>query len=268
MRNLTELAKFVNGSGFPLQIAVERAVHQTSSKWTVLHREHAWLHANGQSGFADLIIANDHNCVMTIECKRVQESDWIFITEDNPEETVSSRIFINNTIGHGHGQEHHGYFDLQSSPLSFESDFCVIAGQDAKSRPLLERIASEVCAASEAVAQEEWPHANARSYGFRCYVGVVVTTARLSVSAINPAEVSLADGQAENQTITEVPWIRFRKQLSHDLAVPPENLDWSFNGISKAKEKLTFIVNSGHLVRFLDEWKLFTESLRPLMRAG
>lgn len=266
MRTSSDLAKIVNGSGFPLQIAVERAVYQTNSKWAVLHREHAWLHANGQNGFADLIVANDHNCVMVIECKRVQECDWIFITSDEPGKTLSSRIFINNTSGHG--KEHHGYFDLQSSPSSFESDFCVVAGQDAKSRPLLERIAYEVSTATEAVAHEEWPHAIARNYGFRCYVGVVVTTAKLSISAIDPATVSLTSGQADNQAITEVPWIRFRKQLSHELAVPPEDLDWSFNGISKAKEKVTFVVNSGHFVTFLDKWSLFNDSLRPLMHAG
>jgi hypothetical protein len=265
MRTSTDLAKIINGSGFPLQLAVERAVHQATSKWSVLHREHAWLHSNGQSGFADLVVANDHNCVMVIECKRVQESDWIFITKEEPEKTVASRIIINNTKGHG--KEHHGYFDLQSSPSSFESDYCVIAGQDTKSRPLLERIAHEVATATEAVAQEEQPHAVARSYGFRCYVGVVVTTARLSVSAIDQSEISLINGEATNQSISEVPWIRFRKQLSHELAVSPENLDWSFSGISKAKEKVTFVVNSGNLVKFLDKWSLFTESLSALMRA-
>jgi hypothetical protein len=266
MRTPSDLAKIVNGSGFPLQIAVERAVQQTAARWGVLHREHAWLHGNGQSGFADLVIANDQNCVMVIECKRVRESDWVFITNEEPEKTIDSRIFINNTKGHG--KEHHGYFDLQSSPSSFESDYCVMAGQDAKSRPLLERIAYDVATATEAVAQEEQPHAVARSYGFRCYVGVVVTTARLSVCAIDPSEISIIDGEATNQSISEVPWIRFRKQLSHELAVPPENLEWSFSGISKAKEKVTFVVNAGNLVKFLNKWGLITQSLSALRRDG
>ncbi|VXB72202.1 conserved hypothetical protein [Luteimonas sp. 9C] len=238
----------------------------TASRWKVLHREHAWLHANGQSGFADLVLVNASNCVMVVECKRVLESDWVFITAEGSEKTIDSRILINNT--EGHGKEHRGYLDVRSSPSSYVSDFCVVAGQDSKSRPLLERLAHEVVTATEAVANEEYPHTVSRSYGFRCYVSVIVTTAQLSASAIDAADISLANGEASSQQITEVPWIRFRKQLSNEFAVAPEDLDWSFDDISRSKEKVTFVVNSNHLVTFLDKWSLFNDSLLPLMRGG
>jgi hypothetical protein len=172
---------------------------------------------------------------------------------------------VNNT--EGHGKRHFGYFDARTSPSSFVSDFCVVAGQDSKSRPMLERLAHEASTAMEAIAGEEFPHAESRKYGFRCYVGVIVTTAKLSVSAINDSEISLAEGEATNQQISEVPWIRFRKQLSHELAVAPEGVEWSFDGISKAKEKVTFVVNSSELVRFLDRWGVLPESLTALMRS-
>ena len=265
MRTTEDLAKIVNTSGFSLQTAVERAVRQTTRKWHVLHREHAWLHENGESGFADLVLVDDRSCVIVVECKRVQESDWIFITAEEPDKTVANRIFINNNKGNG--QEIHGYFDLRTAPSAFVSDFCVVAGQDSKSRPLLERIAHEVVTSTEAVAREEYPHTVSRNYGFRCYTGIIVTTARLSISTINNNEVTLGNDEATNQQITEVPWVKFRKQLSHDFAVTPEGIEWSFDGISKAKEKVVFVVKSNHLVAFLDKWSLFSEDLRPLMRA-
>lgn len=264
MRTAEDLAKIVNTSGFPLQIAVERAVRQSTRRWNVLHREHAWIHTNGESGFADLVLVDDHNCVMVVECKRVQESDWIFITGDEPDKTVDNRIFVNNNKGNG--KELHGYLDLRTTPSGFVSDFCVVAGQDSKSRPMVERIAHEVVTSTEAVAREEYPHTVSRNYGFRCYTGIIVTTARLSISAIDDNEVTLQNGEATNQKITEVPWVKFRKQLSNDFAVAPEGIEWSFDGISKAKEKVTFVINSNHLVTFLDKWSLFSEDLRPLMR--
>ena len=265
MRNPDDLRKIVNRSGFPLQLAVERAV-RASSTWRILHREHAWRHGDGQSGFADLILENQSNCVMVVECKRVQDSDWVFITPDEPEKDVGSRIYINNTAGHG--VEHNGYMDVDTSPSAFVSDFCVVAGQDAQSRPLLERIAHEIVIASEAVAQEERPFLEARSYGFRCYVAVIVTTANLSISAVNDRDISLETGEATDQSIEGVPWVKFRKQLSNELVVEPEDLAWNLSSISKAKEKVVYVVNAAHLSMFLEKWGLINSSLARLMRAG
>ena len=266
MRNQGDLQKIVNRSGFPLQLAVERTVRESSSSWRVLHREHAWQHPNGHSGFSDLVLQNDSNCVMTVECKRVQDSDWVFITEDEPEKTTSTRIYINNTAGHG--QEHYGYFDLQASPSAFVSDYCVIAGQDPHSCPLLEKIAHEVVIASEAAAHEELPFMVARSYGFRCYAAVIVTTANLSISAIRDRDISLETGEASAQEITSVPWIKFRKQLSNELVVEPEDLAWNFQSLSLAKEKVAYVVNAGHFATFLEKWGLISSSLARLARAG
>ena len=266
MRNHDDLKKIVNLSGFPLQLAVERTVRESSTSWRVLHREHAWQHSNGQTGFADLVLQNDSNCVMTVECKRVKDSDWVFITEDEPEKSASTRIYINNTAAHG--KEHYGYFDLQTSPSAYTSDFCVIAGQDPHSRPLLERIAHELVIASEAIAQEELPVLAARNYGFRCYAAVIVTTANLSISAVRDRDISLETGEASSQVIEQIPWIKFRKQLSNELVVEPEDLAWNFQSLSAAKEKVAYVVNAGHLAKFLDKWGIIDSSLTRLMRAG
>ena len=262
MRDHDDLRKIVNRSGFPLQLAVERTVRE-SANWRVLHREHAWQHSSGDSGFADLILVNPNNCVMVVECKRVQDSDWVFIVPDEPEKTVRSRLYINNTAGHG--VEHHGYLDVDTFPSSFVSDYCVIAGQDPQSRPLLERIAHDVVVASEAVAQEERPLLDARNYGFRCYAAIIVTTANLSISAIRDQDICLISGQASNQAIESIPWLRFRKQLSNELAVEPDDLPWNIDSISRAKEKVVYVVNAGHLPKFLEKWNLVTNSLRRIM---
>ena len=265
MRDHDDLKKIVNRSGFPLQLAVERTVRE-SVNWRVLHREHAWRHSSGDAGFADLVLVNPSNCVMVVECKRVQDSDWIFITSDEPEKTIGSRLYINNTAGHG--VEHHGYLDVQVSPSAFVSDFCVIAGQDPHSRPLLERIAHEVVVASEAVAHEEQPFLEARSYGFRCYAAVIVTTANLSISAIRDRDICLTSGQASDQAIESVPWVMFRKQLSNELVVEPQDLAWNLESISKAKEKVVYVVNAGSLPEFLQKWGLISSSLARIMGAG
>lgn len=266
MRNLEDLKKIVNRSGFPLQLAVERTVRESSSSWRVLHREHAWCHSNSECGFADLVLVNQSNCVMVVECKRVQDSDWVFITPDEPEKDLESRLYINNSAGHG--VEHNGYLDVQTFPSAYISNFCVVAGQDAHSRPLLERTAHDVVVASEAVAQEEQPFLEARNYGFRCYAAIVVTTANLSISSIRDRDISLVTGEVDDQAVQSVPWIKFRKQLSNELVVEPEDLAWDFRSISRAKEKVVYVVNAAHLSEFLEKWGLLDASLARLMYEG
>lgn len=268
MRDSEALSRLVNQSGFPLQLAIDRLVTESAKGggWNVLYREHGWKNPDGQSGFADLVLEDRHRTsVLVLECKRVLDADWIFLEPSGKaNETLRTRSWVNNTPGNG--REHSGYFDHRAKPASPESMYCVVVGQDPKVRPLLERIAAETCAATEAIALEEYPHLTARHYGFRMYVPVIVTTARLSVSSVDASQISLDKGEAASIVHREVPFLRFRKQLSSEFAVAPSDLDWSFSDLSSAREKMTFVVNSQQIEYFLKCWDILSDSLRPLMR--
>lgn len=143
--------------------------------------------------------------------------------------------------------------------------YCVVAGQDTKSRPMLERVASELSAAMEAIAVEELPVITKRGYGLRMYVPVIVTTARLVVSQLDPKLVELKNGEASAIAHQVQPWIRFRKQFSSEYAVEPKNPEWAFSALSAAKEKVVFVVNVESFLEFLAQWKVQDSSLRALM---
>jgi hypothetical protein len=267
MRDQVALSKIINQSGFPLQLAVDELLRQKGDDigWTVLYREHGWSNPDGQSGFADLVLEDRYrSSVMVLECKRVLDSDWLFLEESGANnETIRTRAWVNNTPGHG--KEHSGYYDLSARPKSAESMYCVIAGQDQKSRPLLERVAAETCAATEAIAVEEYASMLDTKYGFRMYIPVIVTTARLSISTVETASIALATGEASAISHREVPFLRFRKQLSSAFAVDRKGPEWGFSELATAREKMVFVVNSMHLEEFLHAWETSSESFRPLM---
>lgn len=267
MRNDDDLSKLVNQSGFPLQLAIDRLVQDRSDElgWNVVYREHGWKHPDGQSGFADLVLEDRHgSSVLVVECKRVLEADWIFL-EELPAKPASRRTRLWATNTANHGREHSGYYDARAMPESCESMYCVVAGQDAKSRPMLERVAAETTAAMEAIAMEELPVVTKRQYGLRMYVPVIVTTARLIVSRFDPKHVALKNGEASSAQHEVHPWIRFRKQFSTEFAVQPKNPEWDFSALAAAKEKLVYVVNVESLADFLAKWAVTNSSLHALM---
>lgn len=267
MRTDADLSKLVNQSGFPLQLAIDRLVQDRSDQigWKVLYREHGWRAPDGQSGFVDLVLEDQWGTsVLVVECKRVLEADWLFL-EELPAGSPSRRVRLWATNTPNHGKEHSGYYDATALPESGESMYCVVAGQDAKSRPMLERVASEVSSAMEAIALEELPVITKRGYGLRMYVPVIVTTARLVVSQFDPKLVDLKVGETASVAHQVQPWVRFRKQFSPEYAVQPKNPEWDFSELSAAKEKVVLVVNVESLPDFLSKWRVQDNSLRALM---
>lgn len=144
--------------------------------------------------------------------------------------------------------------------------YCIVAGQDPKNKPMLERLASETTTSTEALALEEQPLALKRNYGLRMYVSVIVTTARLHLSSFDPKMVLLSSGETAEASHQVVPWIRFRKQLSSEFDVPPRSADWDFGERALAKEKQVFVVNAESLSNFLSQWEVASRSLSTLMQ--
>lgn len=263
--DVQKLTDTVNQSGFPLQVAVAALIERTKGQhgWKVLFREHSWKREqDGESGFIDLVLANQYDtAVMVVECKRVLETSWIFL---NPTRTPTPRRHAKAWITRyaaGHFK-HIGWADIALDPVSPEAEFCVVAGQDAKSRPMLERIAAELVSATEALAIEERDYQAQLGDALRMYFGVIVTTATLRVCTFSPDQVSLADGKVTDAGYVEVPFVRFRKQLTTGPSALPLNVVDGVHSYARAKERTVFVVNAGALPNFLADFDVDNNSMR------
>jgi len=266
--NTQKLTDTVNQSGFPLQIGLTALIQSTTSQhgWKVLFNEHSWRNElNNDSGFIDIVIEHKHGTlVMLIECKRVIDSSWIFLVP-KPKATPrrQAKAWVTRYVQTCF--KHLWWRDLSLDPISPESDFCVIPGQDSRSKPMLERVAADVVSATEALALEEKDYQAQSKDTLRIYFSVIVTTAKLQVCSFEPEQVSLVDGKVADAKFSEVPFVRFRKQLSTRPASVPLNVVDGFYGFVRAKEHTVFVVNAEALPDFLAQFEVDNNALRPLV---
>lgn len=77
--------KLINSSGFPLQLGLEEKIRQGANVhgWSVLSTEHPWKNTNtGSDDFIDMILKDSSGALrMVVECKRVKEHDWFFLSQ-------------------------------------------------------------------------------------------------------------------------------------------------------------------------------------------
>lgn len=252
-----QLRKTVNASGFPLQIAIEALVKEThrEHRWRVLFSEHSWANFNTDaSGFIDVILEHaDGNFLLVVECKRVQNTYWIFLQEQV--EAKNRRHAKAWCTEEDNGKLlKFGWFDAAVDPVSPESRFCVVPGQDSKSRPMLERIASEVVESTEGFAIEDQSFHKGSLGHARYYFSAIVTTADLMVCNFDPSKVPVQSGEIDEAAFTKVPYVRFRKQLSTYEMPEASWKESTAHDISQHKENTVFIINSSALIDFLREF--------------
>jgi hypothetical protein len=252
-----KLRKLVNSSGFPLQIAVAHQVDAIwhGQRWKTILTEHPWQHPETHdSGFIDLVIENLYRTqVMVVECKRVRDTEWTFlIPRDNP----SLRTHTNNwiTFIQNGNAKHFSWIDLTSDPGAFESEFCIVHGQDPKSKPMLERTASELIDSTESLAFEEYSIQQASPDFLRIYTNVIVTTAELKICRFNPNNIDIKNGEISDAAFENVPWVRFRKCFTPRPAKLPSAK--TVTEVARANERTVFVVNSEKFIQFLSEWEL------------
>lgn len=251
-----KLKDFVNSSGFPLQIGIEHLVKSTTSShgWKVVYKEHSWKNKDTHNdGFIDLVLADEHGTsAMVVECKRVQNSSWIFLL---PSERQMDRRPARAWVSRLDNQEAK-FFDwthITTDPSSPESEFCVVPGQDHKSKPMLERVASGLIEATEALSYEDY-FLNTKRDFIRIYANVIVTTAELQLCRFDPSDISINTGMIDDAKFTPVPFVRFRKSLS-TKSVNELNLEErTQSSLVKAKENTVFIVNSSQFEQFLSSF--------------
>jgi hypothetical protein len=250
-----KLRKYVNSSGFPLQIGIKHAVKNAwrDQKWGVMAEEHPWKNEiSGESGFIDLVLSHyDGPQILVVECKRVRDSQWIFLIPPNNDSERCTRArswttYLPNWCS---------WLDWHSDPASFEANFCVVPGQDPKAKPMLERTAATIVEATEAFAMEEKSLQSPGSPRLkRMYFSVIVTTADLKICRFDPAEVDIKSGEIAKCQFADVPVVRFRKSLTarNEEITPTEEIAEIF----REKERTVFVVNSVFFLDFLKQWKL------------
>lgn len=263
-----KLSEVVNRSGFPLQIGLKHLINQTRGThgWQVIFSEHSWRNpTDGCSGFIDLVLEDRfRTSVLIIESKRVLETSWLFFVEDQKQ--LRRRHAKSWLLHYANGK--HTYFGLKEltlEPTTPQSQYCVIDGQDPKSRPMLERVGADVVSSIEGYANEEKLLLQRDREALRMYFGVIVTTAKLKVCTFNPADISIEDGKIQNPSFAEVPYLRFRKQLASHYEVPEHYVVGVHREISRAKENTVFVVNAEALPQFLKEFEIDDNSLRGVV---
>lgn len=263
--------KIANDSGFPLQIAIETQVTQSSAShgWKVRYVEHSWANRLDQtSGFIDLVLEDQSGSTfLVLECKRKNET-WVFMHTDG---TTNMRRHAKAWASHhvGGAMKRFGWADVTPDPTCPEAIFCAVRGQTAGDKiTMLERIGGELVSSTEALASEERDFRSQNQDTMRFYFNVIVTTADLKIARFAPGDISLLTGTLADTEIEDVPFIRFRKQLStRESFLGPEDFT---NEISPAymKENTIFVVRADRLLEFLQRFELSAESFRAFRYGG
>ena len=241
-----KLKNFVNSSGFPLQIGLEHHINKSSNQdgWKVLYKEYPWKNTEtNESGFIDLVLTNRYETsVMVVECKRVQNSNWIFLM---PSERQLSRRHARAWVSRCNQGDaiYFDWTDINADYPSPESSFCIVPGQSNRNRPMLERLSAEVTESTEAFAKEDFHILNSKVDSFRVYFNVIVTTAELNLCSFNPENISIENGLIEKTSFTTVPFLRFRKSLSTKSIEELNLSEINPYNLSKAKENTIFVVS-------------------------
>lgn len=254
MNDDQDLLKWVNSSGFPLQIAVQHLVEQ-SNDWLVRHKEHAWRNpADGMSGFIDIVLQHrSTKDLLVIECKRVQHAAWLFLSHTG-ENKRRRHCKVWATKFEEPASHFFGWTDVSIPLETPEAQFCCVRGQSSNDKnTLLERIAGELVSATEALAQEERHYRQQSVDSCRLYINVIITTADLYFTSYDKKNLNLENGSLESADFHQVPYLRVRKQFSmRGTPLTPE--DWQQKSdVDYNRENTVFVVQAQHLLDFLRE---------------
>ena len=253
-----EPVKVANSSGFPLQIGVIQAINQ-SRAWRVFVEEHPWRdHERGTEGFIDIVAINTYLRVgaMIIECKRVRQAAWVFlIPKEHPPDRSSASVWDSHRVD---GKWIRcGWRNCQADPVSCQSLYCAIPGQEQGRRNLIERTVADLTTSVEAFAHQEINliEQNQTANFVRIYVPVIITTAHLFVASFDPSKITLNDGELpKDASFLEVPYVRFRKAFSVLPEKPSIN---SIKELGEMSERTAFVVNSQRVTEFLNQFEFY-----------
>jgi hypothetical protein len=261
-----DLLRVINGSGFPLQIAVQHLIEQNGAGWKVQHKEHAWSNpSDGLSGFIDVVLKNSEtDDSLVLECKRVQNAAWLFLSHMGAlKSRQHSKVWA--TIFKEENEHFYCWADVAIPLETPEAQFCCVRGQSANDKnTFLERVAGELVSATEALAREERDFRNDKMESCRLYLNVIVTTAQLYFASYDKSSLNVEDGSLTNADFHRVPYLRVRKQFSmRPVALTPA--DWHRNDdVDYRRENTIFVVEAVHLLDFVRELKVKDVNVRGI----
>jgi len=254
-----KLEKFVNSSGFPFQIALQHLIESTKNDhgWEVLSHEHPWANEEaGSAGFIDLVLVENRGIqIMVVECKRVRDTYWVFLVPSARQMVRRhATCWITQKFYTKKDMEKFNWRNLNIIPDSPEAEFCIVPGQDNRSKPMLEKTAAEVIDATEALAEEEFAINKSSQEFRRLYFSVIITTADLKICRFNPEEINVNTGDIKNPTFESVPFLRFRKSLS--TRSDKRSTSETIFDVIREKERTVFVINANETANFLKAWEL------------
>lgn len=249
----------MNSSGFPLQIAVARAISAPSGghPFDVRFQEHAWRdEATGESGYIDLVASAHGHINLIIECKRPNAKAWYFMNSDGSNrgrpkatwfKTGIADVLVSRSTARYEQKRIAAWGSGVFHPQCPGMDYCVMGDKAAAKSPLIESIAAPLCVATESFGRWYMPFQDGQS-GSSYFLPVIVTTAELRVVTANPDNISLATGQIPDGECEVVPYLKMTKQL----ATP--GIGATFDSVHQAvmaMNRTVYIVNAECLVEFM-----------------
>lgn len=97
----------------------------------------------------------------------------------------------------------------------------------------------------------------------RLYFNIIVTTAHIKVCDFDASAISIESGIINNASFRDVPYLRFRKQLSPNREISRFNRYSHF----KQKENTVFVVNSKSFIDFLSDFEHDDSSLDQVLKS-
>ncbi|HWS61983.1 MAG TPA: hypothetical protein VN325_04445 [Steroidobacteraceae bacterium] len=258
-----KLAKSINDSGFPFQIGLKMLTNSVHG-WRATLTEHPWRdQLNGSDKFIDFVATYTGDLVnLVTECKRARNTEWFFLresVESNHSEnrlTVRARV-LGFTLGNSLVND---WMDVQFIPGSPEANFCVMrkntteSGSGQYSQELLEKTASEIVRATQALTEQQSAFHSVQRPLHRVYIPIIVTNAQMYICDAAWEKVNLDSGEVEFSAVRPIKFIRFRKSFGvpdlrnkagHDIATV---MDVSANTV--------IVVQAAAYLEFLAQWNL------------
>jgi hypothetical protein len=243
-------------SGFPFQTAITYLIRR-SKGWSVLASEYPWRDSDGSENFLDIIVTNG-KFILPIECKKTQEIQTFLLPQGALAGLIRSRDVadfrclrttyfpVQNRVG-VHSNE-----IWEIWPVSPSCEFCIVStSTTGKDQRLLEKDASLLVRATDALAQDTRVHFKLGGDQSRLLLPLIVTNAKLFIARYHPSDVSLETGEFTEspKDVEKAPWVRFSKSFTADGGLDHRSI---------------FVVNAASLEEFLQRLELSPDEKRTL----
>lgn len=248
---------FVNESGYPLQIHLEKLIEETKQehKWRVAVSEHRWVNAETKDeGYIDLVLEREGlNLKLVVECKRIIGSWTFLLPMAQPFNKPDTR-----TLSIDYKTFRFLWNKIHIWPESYEAAFCVMETGGKKDSRTLEKLAGELLLSLEYLAIEETAlmkalYENSPPLPFadhKFYIPVIVTTADLQAMSFNPSNIDLKTGIVAGSNAETVEFIRFRKNLAtHIDYEKPQS--YTLRDLNQENDRTVFVVHTESFIKFL-----------------